>query len=179
MENEEQIKEALSYSLAADLHEIWRKNRKLEDGSFKPSYRKSKDEEWNITHGKNEADIANLSFKELPFNCQIEKLEEPKIIIDLIFNKAMTDEPFNQQEIDKISSDFHEKWKENNKWSIDPIYGEPELDVSFEKLPEKKKEEYHYRVIHAIEKVKAYKDGKIDINTICEEYGLATKSKSR
>ena len=62
--NDSMIKEALAYSLGSDLHEVWRSNRKLEDGTFEPRIKKSKDEEWNIKHGTDEVDIANCSFAE-------------------------------------------------------------------------------------------------------------------
>ena len=43
MENEKLIKQALSYSLGSDLHEAWRTPRKLEDGTFEPRIKESKD----------------------------------------------------------------------------------------------------------------------------------------
>ena len=34
MENQNLVKEALSYSLGSDLHEVWRNTRKREDGTY-------------------------------------------------------------------------------------------------------------------------------------------------
>ena len=179
MQNEKLIKEALSYSLASDLHEIWRKNRKLKDGSFDPKYKKSKDEDWNISNGKDEADIANLSFKELPFNCQDEELEEPRIIIDLVFNKVMAGEEFSHQEIEKISSIIHKEWQKQNDWIFDPDYGESDLAVPFENLSKEKQDEYSLGIIPGIKKVESYKNGNLNIEEICEQYGLTHTTKNR
>ena len=41
MDNET-IKEALSYSLGSDMHEVWRNSRKREDGTYEPRIKKSK-----------------------------------------------------------------------------------------------------------------------------------------
>ena len=65
---EKVIKEALSYALGSDLHEAWRAPRKKEDGSYEPRMKKSKDAEWNATHGTDDVDIANCTFAELPSN---------------------------------------------------------------------------------------------------------------
>ena len=67
MDNET-IKEALSYSLGSDMHEVQRNSRKREDGTYESRIKKSKDEEWNLTHGTDEVDIANCTFEELPSN---------------------------------------------------------------------------------------------------------------
>ena len=179
MESEKLIKEALSYSLAYDLHEIWRKSRKQEDGSYKSRYKKSKDEEWNISHGTDEVDIANLSFTELPSNCQNEELEEPRIIIELVYNKIMSNQKIDNQEINKISATIHEEWQKRNDWIFDPIYGEYELAVPFEKLNKKRQNQCRSGVIPGIAKVEDYKNGKINIEDICNQYGLIENTKTK
>ena len=40
MENQNLVKEALSYSLGSDLHEVWRNTRKREDGTYEPRMKK-------------------------------------------------------------------------------------------------------------------------------------------
>ena len=56
--SDELIKTALSYSLGSDLHEAWRAPRKLEDGTYEPRMKKSKDEVWNAAHGTD--DVCNM-----------------------------------------------------------------------------------------------------------------------
>lgn len=104
------VKNALSYALGSDLHEVWRAQRKRSDGTFEPRIKKSKDEAWNASHGTDEVDIANCTFEQL-----------------------------SQEEQDK------------DRAQLGP----------------------------AQEKVKAYMDGKIDIEAICEQYNLSTSSKIR
>ena len=178
MNNQELIKEALSYEVSSELHETWRASRKLEDGSYESRHKKSKDEEWNIIHGTDEADIANLSFKELPFNCKQDYLEEAEVVVNLVFDKAMTEDKINPKEIDDMASIIHNEWLKRNDWVLDPDYGEPNLTV-FSKLDKKEQDKYKNQVISAIKKVEEYKKGKIDIQTICEQYGLSSHARTR
>ena len=97
------IKEALSYSLGSDLHEVWRSNRKLEDGTFEPRIKKSKDEAWNASHGTDEVDIANCSFEQLPSNWQYENLEAARVAIELVYDKIMSGEQFTPEEIEQMA----------------------------------------------------------------------------
>ena len=178
MNNQELIKEALSYEVSSDLHETWRAPRKLENGSYDSRYKKSKDEEWNIIHGTDEADIANLSFRELPFNCKQDYLEEAEVIVNLVFDKVMTDDKFNSKEIDDMASIIHNEWLKRNDWVLDPDYGEPELTV-FTKLDKKVQNKYKNQVMSTIKKVEEYKEGKINIAAICEQYGLSSNTRIR
>ena len=107
--SEEIIKQALSYSLAADLNEEWRLTRKKEDGTFRPRIKISKDPEWNKTHGTNEVDIANTPFNELPSNWQEENLKAAKVVINLVFKKVI-----NGNEI-QDSYDGYVLYKKDNK----------------------------------------------------------------
>ena len=61
----------------------------------------------------------------------------------------------------------HEEWlKRNGSWA------EEKLKVPYEQLPEVEKEKDRVQLVPAIAKVKAYKNGEIDIDSLCEQYGI-------
>ena len=178
MENEKIIKEALSYSLGADLHEAWRAPRKLEDGTFEPRIKKSNDEVWNANHGTNEVDIANTSFEELPANWQYENLEAAKVAIEMVYDKTMMNEPITTEEANKMASTIHDEWLKRNNWVFDKNYGDPKLAVPFTQLSKEEQNKDIAQLAPAISKVQAYMNGNIDIDAICEQYNLSQNGKS-
>ena len=175
MENQNLVKEALSYSLGSDLHEVWRAPRKREDGTYEPRMKKSKDEAWNASHGTDDVDIANHSFAELPSNWQYENLEAAKVVIGLVFDKVMAGTEITNEELREMAFVVHDEWLKRNSWVYDPNYGNPSLAVSFDKLSKEEQDKDIAQLIPAIEKVKAYIAGQIDINAICSAYGLTEK----
>lgn len=172
------IKEALAYSLGSDLHEQWRESRKKEDGTFEPRWKKSKDEAWNIQHGTDDVDIANCTFAELPENWQHENLEAAKVAINLVFDKVRDGIELSKEEIEKMAADIHKAWLDRNDWVFDPNYGNPALAVAYSDLSEEEKAKDRVQVIAGIEKTKAYLNGKIDINSIVETYGIESNQKT-
>jgi rubredoxin len=172
------IKEALAYSLASDLHEAWREPRKKADGTFEPRIKKSKDEAWNEAHGTNKVDIANTSFAELPSNWQYENLEAARVAIELVYEKAMAEELFTAEDIEKMASIIHKEWLKRNDWVFDEQYGDPKLTVSYEQLSKEEQDKDKAQLVPAIAKVQAYKYSLIDIDTICQTYGINANSKT-
>ena len=177
MENEI-IKEALSYSLGSDMHEVWRNSRKRDDGTYEPRIKKSKDEAWNQIHGTDEVDIANCTFEELPSNWQYENLEAGKVAISLVYEKILNGEQFTKEDIDKMASYIHDEWLKRNNWVFDPKYGDPKLAVPYSELSQEEKNKDITQFAPACNKVEAYKQGLIDIEELCKKYGIADKSKT-
>lgn len=177
--NDKIIKEALSYLLGSDLHEAWRAPRKLSDGTFEPRMKKSKDEAWNVMHGTDEVDIANHSFNELPSNWQYENLEAAKVAIEAVYDKTISGEKISEQEAEQMAAIIHEEWLKRNEWVFDPGYGDPKLAVPYEQLTKEEQDKDKAQLGPAIEKVQAYMDGKINIEEICEQYGLSQNGKTR
>ena len=175
--NDETIREALSYSLGADLHEAWRAPRKREDGTFEPRIKKSTDEAWNASHGTDEVDIANCSFEELPSNWQYENLEAARVAIEQVYDTTMSGKPITPEELEQMGATIHEEWLQRNSWVFDPNYGDPKLAVPYEQLSSEEQDKDKAQVGPAQAKVQAYMDGVIDIETICEQYGIATSGK--
>ena len=166
------IKNALSYSLASDLHETWRLTRRKEDGTYEPRIKKSTDEEWNIKHGTDEVDIANCSFDELPSNWQYENLSAAKVAIDLVYDKTLAGENITAEEKEQMASVVHDEWLKRNDWVFDSEYGDPNLAVSYENLSEDEKYKDKIQLDNAQEKVKEYAKDLIDIEELCTKYNL-------
>ena len=166
------IKNALSYSLASDLHEAWRLTRRKEDGTYEPRIKKSTDEEWNINHGTDEVDIANCTFEELPSNWQYENLSAAKVAIELVYDKTLACENITEEEKEQMASVVHDEWLKRNDWVFDSEYGDPNLAVSYENLSEDEKYKDKIQLDNAQEKVKEYAKDLIDIEELCTKYNL-------
>ncbi len=175
--NDEIVKEALSYALGSDLHEAWRAPRKREDGTFEPRIKKSKDEAWNASHGTDEVDIANCSFEQLPSNWQYENLEAAKVAIQQVYDKTMSRGTITPEELEQMGAIIHEEWLKRNSWVFDPTYGDPKLAVPYEQLSKEEQDKDKAQVGPAQAKVQAYIDGLINIEAICEQYGITTSTK--
>lgn len=181
IELEDKIKEALAYELASDLHEAWRAPRKREDGTYEPRMKKSKDEEWNKTHRTDDVDIANLSFEELPSNWQYENLEAAKVAIDQAFDEVMNrygidaDDTVPSDLVDDMAAEVHEEWLSRNAWVYDEKYGNPDQAKPYSELSWEEQEKDKDQIYSAIDMIKAFKRGQIDINALIEKYRLGDK----
>ena len=168
------IKNALSYELGSDLHEAWRETRKREDGSFEPRMKQSTDEDWNAMHGTDQVDIANCTFQELPSNWQYENLEAARVAIELAYDKTMAGESISDEELEEMASHIHEEWLKRNDWVYDPNYGDPKLAVPYQELSKEEQDKDKVQIRPAVEKIQDYKDGLIDIEKVCEKYGISS-----
>ena len=169
-----EVREALAYSLGADLHETWRRGyaakNTLEDGTVKPREKKTKDEEWIAKNGTNVVDIANRTFAELPKDWQGENLEAARVAIDLVYGKMMAGQEISEEELQRLSAVVHEKWLERNEWARDG-----ELGVPYEQLPREEQEKDTAQLRDAMRKVEQYQRGEIDIEAIRKEYSLTER----
>ena len=172
------VKNALSYALGSDLHEAWRAPRKREDGTYEPRIKKSKDEAWNASHGTDQVDIANCSFEQLPSNWQYENLEAARVAIELVYDKMMAKEQITPEELEQMASTIHEEWLKRNSWVYDANYGDPKLAVPYAQLSKEEQDKDKAQINPACAKVQAYIDGLIDVEKICEQYGIQTPGKS-
>lgn len=175
--NDTTIKNALSYALGSDLHEAWRTPRKKEDGTYEPRIKKSKDEAWNTSHGTDEVDIANCSFEQLPSNWQYENLEAARVAIELVYDKTISGEEINEEEIEQMAAVIHEEWLKRNEWVFNPEYGDPKLAVPYAQLSKEEQEKDKAQIEPACAKVQAYINGLINIEEICAQYNLSTTSR--
>ena len=178
--NDDIIKNALSYSLGSDLHEVWRVSRKLEDGTFEPRIKKSEDEAWNIAHGTDEVDIANCTFEELPSNLQQENLEAAWVAVNCVYDKVMNGKEITPEECEQMGEIIHNEWLKRNAYVFGPIDqgGNPDLAVPYEQLSREEQLKDLAQLIPAQEKVQEYMNGLIDIEQICDQYNLPTSEKA-
>lgn len=179
MKSSSKTREALSYSMGADLHESWRAGRKQEDGTFEPRMKKTKDEAWIAAHGTNEVDIANCTFAELPADWKGENLEAAKVAVNLVYGKVMTNQEITEDMLQEMSSVVHDEWVKRNDWVLNPDYGDPVLAKPYAELPVEEQEKDTNQLRQAIEKVEAYQRGEIDIESLRSEYSLDSKDEEQ
>lgn len=177
MDNE-LLKEALSYSLAPNLHEEERKTKLREDGTYESNIEKTIDEDWILEHGTDEVDIENCTFDELPKDWQKENLLAARLAIDLVFDKAIEGQPIFDDELEEMSSTIHDEWMKRNHPVNEKENEEPKLTVPYKDLPQEEKAKDKIQLVQAITKIQDYKDGLVDIDEICQKYNLSQEQKS-
>ena len=175
--NDEIIKKALAYSLGADLHENWRLTRKKDNGKYWPKLKKSKDLEWNNIHQSDTVDIANTPFSQLPSNLQKENYEAAYIVINLVYDKVLNEEPINNDELEQMGSIIHNEWLKRNTWVFDSEFGNAKLALPYDKLPKEEQDKDKSQIRPAIIRVNEFKNGNIDILELCEQYNIKINNK--
>lgn len=173
---DKRAKELLSYSMGSDLHEVWRAGRKLEDGTYEPRIKKTKDQAYIDAHGgNNEVDIANLSFAELPSDWQFENLEAAKVAINQVYDVMMGDTPVTKEQIEAMSSVVHDEWLKRNSWVFDPEYGNPDQAKPYQELSAEEKAKDRNQIKEAMTKVIKYREGEISLEDLEAEFGSMAK----
>ena len=169
-------KELLSYSMGSDLHEVWRAGRKLEDGTYEPRIKKTKDQAYIDAHGgNNEVDIANLSFAELPSDWQFENLEAAKVAINQVYDVMMGDTPVTKEQIEEMSSVVHDEWLKRNDWVFNPEYGNPDQAKPYQELSAEEKAKDRNQIKEAMTKVIKYREGEISLEDLETKFGSMAK----
>jgi len=121
-------------SLASVLHEDWRSSRKLEDGSFEPREKPTKDVEWVAKHGVNTVDIANTSYVDLPDDWKKENREAAEVVVSLLDTQVAPDLTVPAVR-DELGTKIHDAWLARNEWAKGG-----ELGVPFSQLPPQEQE---------------------------------------
>lgn len=173
---DKRAKELLSYSMGSDLHEVWRAGRKLEDGTYEPRIKKTKDQAYIDAHGgNNEVDIANLSFAELPSDWQFENLEAGKVAINQVYDVMMGDTPVTKEQIEAMSSVVHDEWLKRNSWVFNPQNGNPDQAKPYQELSPEEKAKDRDQIKAAMTKVIKYREGEISLEDLESEFGSMAK----
>ena len=173
---DKRAKELLSYSMGSDLHEVWRAGRKLEDGTYEPRIKKTKDQAYIDAHGgNNEVDIANLSFAELPSDWQFENLEAAKVAINQVYDVMMGDTPVTKEQIEAMSSVVHDEWLKRNSWVFNPQNGNPDQAKPYQELSPEEKAKDRDQIKAAMTKVIKYREGEISLEDLESEFGSMAK----
>lgn len=135
-------------------------------------WKKPKDEARNVLYGTDDVDIANCSFDELSSNWQYENLEAARVAIGLVYDKTIG-EMITPEEAEVLAATIHEEWLMRNDWVYNPEYGNPELAVPYADLSQEEKDKDKAQIQPAVEKVQAYMDGLINIEEICNKFGIS------
>lgn len=128
-----------SEQIASELHEVWRKTRLRQDGSYEPRWKKVKDIEFvknldlanlpetiRITPENDlEIDIANTSYQDLSEDWKAENKAAGEVVANLL----SSDIKYSRSEIGQI---IHSEWLKRNKWATN----DPVLSLPFDQLPE-------------------------------------------
>lgn len=114
--------------LASAFHENWRQTRRLKGGKFEPRLKKTADKAWIAKHGKDEVDIANTKFADLPSDWQAENQAAAGVVMKL-FEKHGDVDLSKAADRNKVGSAIHREWLKRNAWAKGG-----ELDVPFGKL---------------------------------------------
>ena len=143
LDKSNKLEENITNSVAESLHEIWRKTRLKEDGTYEPRWKKINDMSYlekldknnlpsnvRLTENGYEIDIANSSYNQLSFDWQKENYEAARVVAGLVI-KSQKD---NLSSLE-IGDEIHNEWLKRNQWAKD----DPVLSLPFEKLPEEEK----------------------------------------
>jgi len=182
------IKELLSYWVASNIHEDWKKKRIIENNQNKITYKSS----WKTTNDvafiynmirkkvlefpyNNKViistnnvvvDIANLEFAQLPYDLQYEYLKLAKTCMDLIFEKAISYQLISNSEISELVSLIYMRNKiEQNIQDECSILLQDEIE-------DIEKEEYKSILCFCIDAVKNYLKGSINLEVLKQTFGV-------
>ena len=124
-------------NLASKLHDIWRAPRKKADGTYEPRLKETKDQKWIKANGKNQVDIANTDYKDLPEDWKKENRDSAQVATNLVYKAVSNKKKMDEKFIEEASASIHVEWlrRPNNAYAK----GGP-LDVPYSKLPEVEKE---------------------------------------
>lgn len=71
-----------------------------------------------------------------------------------------------------MASHIHEEWLKRNSWVFDSNYGDPKLAVPYNELSQEEKDKDIAQLLPVCNKVEAYKQGLINIEELCDKYGI-------
>ena len=184
------------------LHDDWRSNRKLEDGTYNPRWKVTKDEGYEPIEGKSkvneqgelEVDIANLSFNELPKDWQKENLEAGLAVTPIVGDRT----ELSNEEMEEASKKVHEEWSNRRMRVITDYMNELaekgmseeeiktqtnekfswdlNLMVDYEELSEEEKQKDRDQVVQALKLNKEIDKGEIKLEDLAKKYDKEAKS---
>ena len=141
-------------ALASELHETWRGNRLLPDGTYDPRPKKTKDQTWIDTHGTDTVDIANTSFTNLPADWQEENMKASIVAMGAVIAAYHMGKDLNDAFVEKASEQVHIAWLERNK-----DWAQEDQKVPYAELSEDEKDKDRVQVTKGIEVLHHYLQG--------------------
>jgi hypothetical protein len=134
--------------LAGLAHDDWRAPRKIAGTDrYEPRIKKTKDQAWIDLHGgRQEVDIANTPYSDLPSEWQAENRASAEIAINEVLKAAQANRAMDEPFVETVSAVLHQDWVvRNGSWAAE------ELKKPYMQLPEEEKEKDRYFVRRAIE----------------------------
>ena len=142
----ESQKQELIIGLASVLHEEWRNNRLLPDGTYQPRLKTTTDNNWINKNNTDQVDIANTSFTSLPMDWQQENTAAATVAMNEVFSAYEKGVKLDRAFIEKASEQVHIEWLvRNSEWA-------PENQkLPYAQLTEEEKDKDRLHVLKAIE----------------------------
>lgn len=182
------IKELLSYWVASNIHEEWRKKRIIEKNQTRLTYKsywkttndvrfiydilKKKNLEMTykntviVSSNSIVVDTANLEFAQLPFDLKYEYLKLAQLCMNLIFEKAISYQLISSDEIEELVSLIYMKNNINN------VTEKKCTILAQDEIENIEKEEYKSILSFCIEAVKNYLENNISLEVLKETFGI-------
>lgn len=121
--------------LAGQLHDDWRRSRKLSSGEFEPRVKTTKDANWIRSNKTDQVDIANTAYADLPTDWQAENQASAEVAVSLVQQTLEQGVAFTHDLIEAASAVIHVEWLNRNG-----DYAPAEQKVPYSKLSEEEKE---------------------------------------
>ena len=122
----------LTAQIASEFHNNWRAARKLEDGTYDPREKTTKDAAWVEKHGTDKVDIANTDYVDLPADWQQENKDAAEVVMELIAgNNGQRIDTSDVEQYEQVGQHVHKAWlsRPNNAYALDGP-----LDIPFKYL---------------------------------------------
>ena len=142
----EKQKQELIMRLASVLHEKWRSNRLLPDGTYEPRLKNTTDKYWVNNNNTDEVDIANTSFSNLPLDWQEENIAASIVAMHEVITAYEKGISLDSAFIEEASEKVHIEWLvRNSEWA------QENQKLPYAELSEEEKEKDRLQVLQAIE----------------------------
>lgn len=157
------IREALSYSLCESIHENWRRSLIKDGEAYVPQVEITSDNGWIKKNGSEEVDLGIIPFEKVPSDLQAPRIDRARKLIDSVYSKIMVNAGLSQEDRMSICMANY-KGDEVN---------------TFENLPLEEQDQSMQNIDAAVDTIIAYKEGRIDINSLQDKYEIDTREEEK
>lgn len=145
-------KQEMITKLSSLLHSEWQSFHKQENDSSEPRIERTKDKEWIRIHGKDDVNITNTLFVELPKDWQSENRAAAGVAVNEVFKAIENGRNLDKVFIEEASAVVHDQWLKRNSERVPT-----EQKKLFEDLTEDEKEKDRAQIRKTIEIFQSYK----------------------
>lgn len=137
-------KQKIIDDVASGGHADWQKDYRKGNPGTKTRIKKTKDADWIKKNGKEEVDILNTDYKDLPEDWKAENKKNAEAVVAGI-EKALKNGKLTKGYVDIAADHVHEEWlKRNGEWA------DPKQKLPFAKLSKEEKDKDRLFVVKAL-----------------------------